>query len=115
MAIEIDKIDEEMQNICAVDANGSQLADAVANRCEYGSLPQELRPVFSSAQEVFSIVNRILSQEQTILQRFEHLRDELQEKIKASQNTPKIEKYLSGLAEQPQGEASYLGMKYGKV
>lgn len=114
LAIEIDKIDDEIKKQCGDYDEKGTMADAVANRCEYGSLPEELQDIFSKAQDIFAIINRILQQETALMHRFETERADLQEKIKGSKNTPKIQRYLSGLTMKPE-TGMYLGQKYNKV
>lgn len=114
LAIEIDKIDDTIKKHCASYDEKGTMADAVANRCEYGTLSVELKEVFAKAQEIFAIINRISQQETALMHRFKTQRTELEEKIKASKNTPKIQRYLNGLATKPESGA-YLGQKYNKV
>lgn len=99
LAIEIDKIDAGLKELCEKTPRGALLDDVIANRCNYSAAPPEWSCVFEAGQAVFAIVGRLVELEGSALARMKVLRTELKKKIAGAQNTPKIAKYLSGMTE----------------
>lgn len=96
LAIDIDKVNEKIEEICEKQPQSGRLRDAAANRCEFDTLPQELHCVFETGQEVLGVMNRIAGYEPAALARMQALLAEYREGIASTQNAPKIARYISG-------------------
>ena len=114
LAIEIDQLDVEISAICDSDPEGELLRDAVANRGSFGDYSDELQQVYEAAGRIFSVINKVYRQEPQVISRMEEERDRLREKIKEESNTPKMVKYVRGLASPPE-TGIYFGDKYDKI
>ena len=105
LAIEIDKIDARIQEICAQEQNGALLSDVAANRCNYADAPQEWVDVFLAGQAVLAVVGRLVEIEERVMEHMQGIQTDLKKKIADTQNTPKIAKYLTGPGNQNVTEA----------
>lgn len=110
LANAIDEVAEEIGRVCDAAPGGKVLFDAANARINFDSVPSELLPVFELGQNVRGIIARIGQTNQQVLERLQMFQNEARDKIRQSQNVPKIKKYLTDLGEK-EGENSFTNNK----
>ncbi|WP_312643759.1 hypothetical protein [Hydrogenoanaerobacterium sp.] len=91
---EIDAVVRQITEVCEQDDTGLY-GQAVKNKCSRSELPEYLVCIFDFAQTIFAVMNRVANIEPQIMERLLQCRDELEQKIKSTNNAPKIAKYLT--------------------
>ncbi len=80
---EVDRIDAALDRLAADGAeNQTAVRQALKNHCGRSQIPAELRPVFDSAQQIFTVIHRIRRMESRAEERIKFEQDILLEKIK---------------------------------
>lgn len=119
LAIQIDKIAEEMESLCAQDDEPELIRNAANYKGNYEDYPEEMRDIYELAGQVFGSMNRVRSTEDLVEKRMQEVRGELLDKIRSKSDTAKVYHYVKGMAGNVQGsqgeQISYLGGKYGKI
>lgn len=94
----IDETEEKIKYLCqAEDEEDELLYKATKNKCNREELPLAARSVFDRAQEIFSIINRVMIYETQVLSRMKENKEEIEKFIKESKNAPNIAKYFNSL------------------
>lgn len=101
LAIKIDEIDEALRQ--ELSGWGAQGQAALSGKVEPETLPQELRPVAERCQAVMETVRSIRLKNSEAVARCEQMRDDSLQKIKESNQVPKIGRYLSSLSGEQNG------------
>ena len=101
LATDIDEIDRQLRQVLA--HYGEASVQALQNRCERGSLPKELLPVFDQSQQILSIVYRIEKVNRSLLTEYERIKLQSLEQIKTSSDTVKVNRYLLNLSAKEKG------------
>lgn len=94
LAQQIDQLDTRLADLCV---DNPLLAAAIKNKCDRGDLPSQLLSVFDAAQSVFGLINQVANLEPQVLLRMQDIQKDLESRIKASNNRPKIARYLETL------------------
>lgn len=95
IANQIDDISKQIEVCCVVIRTTPPINDILANRCAFGDVPEELRPLFSVSQQTIASVGRCRENNNSAMIRMKTLRKYLKRRIAETKNTPRIIKYLS--------------------
>ncbi len=79
---EVDRIDAALDKLADSCADSKAIRQALKNQCGRNQIPLELRPVFDSAQQIFSIIHRIQRMESRAEERIKFEQGMLLEQIK---------------------------------
>lgn len=103
----IQKINEEITNICTNSSCGEEIREAIINKTNWSNCPADLKPVFESGQETMAFMSRIKRKNAQIIEIATETKDSIMVKIK-KQNTGvmgKSAKYYR--ATNPMGEQNF--------
>lgn len=109
LATQIDRLNADLESLCAMSMNPELTRDAMANTASYGELPPDLRQVYDQGAQIITIADHIRGMESQILDRMQGEREDLMEKIKKGSGTAKVFHYVKSM--QPTGQNVYLGNK----
>lgn len=86
--------------------------DIIANKCDFSDVCDEWQPVFTLSQSILACVNRCIEVNDLAYSRMQALKNHFEKRIKETNNTPKIIRYLSASgAKIPGGDISIKNMK----
>lgn len=97
LANQIDKLNQEIDDICDMAEDPQIMRDAVANRGNYGDFPRDVLPVYDKASEVFTLISHIYNMEPSVKERMTTERANLLQKIKTGSDTAKVYNYVKNL------------------
>lgn len=97
LANKIDALDAIIKKLLE-EASGEEGRRALEQSCQREILPESLRQVYDSNVSIQDVVRRIRLKNSDIMAGYERERAEVAEKIKASSNMPKINRYLNNLS-----------------
>lgn len=114
---QVQEADRKLEELCRSNPiDGSLMLQAIQNKCDRAELPPQQLCIFDAAQEVFSVINRILNIETQASDRIHREQDALLQKIRETNNgTPaQAAKYYRN-AGMVGGERTILHEKYNKA
>lgn len=91
---QVNELDNQLERIPLYQKDMETIQNAIKNRMNRSDINSEYLPIFDKGQEIFAVVNRIAKMELLIASHLEDCRKDLEEKLKESNNLPKIRKYL---------------------
>ncbi|MEG0752612.1 MAG: hypothetical protein RR461_02170 [Angelakisella sp.] len=97
MANKIDMLDSRIKQLLC-EAFGEEGSRAMKQSTLRESLPQPLQPIYDCNLRILEVVRRIRLKDSDITAGCVRFRDETMEKIKATNNMPKINRYLNNLS-----------------
>lgn len=97
LANKIDVVDDKLKKLLQ-QVFGEEGKQALAPSTPRESLSKELQDIYDANLPIMETVRRIRLKNSDISADCQRLRDELEQKIKASSNQPKINRYLNNLS-----------------
>lgn len=95
IANQIDDVTRRITAKCETLSTTPAINDIISNKCSFGEVPEELKPLFAASQQTIAAVKRCQEHNDSALIRMQTLQEYLKRRIAETKNTPKIIKYLS--------------------
>ena len=108
---EINRVDNETARLCGDDRLSLEASRA---RCDWGELPEELRPVFDAARRIIALAAQVQRMEPQIVTRMRKEQDRLEEKIRSinKSQASQASRYFNSAGA---GERAARGGGFGKI
>lgn len=95
IANQIDEITKQISAACVIIRTTPPINDIITNRCDFGDVADNLKPLFYISQQTIASIGRCREHNNSALIRMKTLRKYLKRRIAETKNTPRIIKYLS--------------------
>ncbi len=102
LAIEIDGINEKIAREASEMPAPQLVRDAAAASIDFEKVPSEYHCIFYAGQAVRSVISRVIVSDGQAKEYLERLRGQALESVKQNKQLPRIKRYISDLAAQPQ-------------
>ncbi|MEG2086585.1 MAG: hypothetical protein RR022_00195 [Angelakisella sp.] len=103
LAMQIDNIDAALQQ--ELTPWGQAARQLLTGHDPSEGVLEELAPLTEPVSEIMTVVRRIRMKNSDAVEQMQRTRAEAEDQIKKAQNIPKINKYLTGLADRGQGNS----------
>lgn len=95
LANRIDILSNNISVLCEEAKVTPPAGDIIFNRCTFSSVPEDWKPVFLISQSIIACVSRCIEANDHAATRMTVLRAYFERRIRETNNTPKIVRYLS--------------------
>lgn len=98
---QIDELDQRIRETAGQSADGEAMLRASKNLCDFATLKEAYREIYSAGQEIFGIISRIQNMDPQIRKNMDTMMEELQRRIKQNKKNAKFTGYINNMGLKP--------------